>query len=289
MTSQEYAGASPAAIESHYDLSNDFYALWLGESTVYSCALWAGPDDDLDTAQFRKLDYFAEGVRAAGTRRVLDVGCGWGALTRRLVTVHDVGRAVGLTLSPSQAEWIGQRPDPRTEVRVENWADHHPAEPYDAIISIGAFEHFAHYGMTPDARLVAYREFFTRCREWLPAGGRLGVQTNIKGNNLRLDRETVREMLFIVDAIFPESVLPALDEVIAAATGLFDVVSVRNDPDDYARTCGEWLRRLTANRDRSVELVGEERTADYEHYLSATVKHFQRRHLGLARLVFAAV
>ena len=70
---------------------------------------------------------------------------------------------------------------------------------------------------------------------------------------------------------------------------LFDVVSVRNDPDDYARTCAEWLRRLTANHDRSVELVGEERTADYERYLSATVKHFQRRHQGLARIVFVAV
>jgi cyclopropane-fatty-acyl-phospholipid synthase len=285
----EYAGASPVAIESHYDLSNDFYALWLGESMVYSCALWAGPDDDLRTAQLRKLDYLVEGVRASNTRRVLDVGCGWGALVRRLATVHEAQRAVGLTLSPSQAEWIRQRPDPQIEVRVENWTEHQPAEPYDAVISIGAFEHFAHYGMTPAARLEAYREFFTRCRQWLPPGGRLGVQTNIKGNNLRLDRETVRDMLFIVDAIFPESVVPALDEVIAAAAGTFDVVSVRNDPDDYARTCAEWLRRLAENRDRSVKLVGEERTADYERYLSVTVEHFQRRHLGLARLIFEAV
>lgn len=289
MSDTGYAGASPAAIESHYDLSNDFYALWLDESMVYSCALWAGPDDDLHAAQLRKLDFFAEGVRAAGARRVLDVGCGWGALVHRLVTEYDVGHAVGLTLSPSQAEQARRRPDPRIEIRVENWAAHRPGEAYDAIVSIGAFEHFAHYGMTAEDRLEAYRAFFRRCREWLPPGGRLGVQTNVKGNNLRVDRATVRDLLFIVDTIFPESVIPALDEVIAGATGLFDVVSVRNDPDHYARTCAAWRRRFAEGRDRAVNLVGEERTADYERYLSSTVTHFERRHLGLARLVFEAV
>ncbi|EEP70549.1 cyclopropane-fatty-acyl-phospholipid synthase [Micromonospora sp. ATCC 39149] len=290
MSTAAYAGASPAAIGHHYDLSNDFYALWLGESMVYSCARWAdAAGDGLTRAQTRKLDYFVEQTRAAGTRRVLDVGCGWGTLVRHLVDRHGVARATGLTLSPAQARWCQQHPAPRTDVRVENWVTHEPGERYDAIISLGAFEHFARYGMTPAERLTAYRAFFERCRGWLPAGGRLGVQTNIKGNNQRLDRRTVRDMLFIVDSIFPESVLPALDEVIVAAAGRFDVVSVRNDPDDYARTCAAWLDRLTGQRDRAVELVGEDRTADYERYLSSTVQHFRRRHLGLARIVFEAV
>ena len=285
----DYAGASPAAIQEHYDVSNDFYALWLDESMVYSCALWSGPADTLEAAQQRKLDYLIEGARAGGARRTLDVGCGWGAMLHRLVTGHGVQHAVGLTLSPEQARWIAERPDRRTEVRVENWVDHRPTEPYDAIVSVGAFEHFAHYGMTRAERIEAYRGFYLRCREWLPARGRLGLQTNIKGNNQRLDRQTVRDMLFIVDKIFPESVVPALDEVIAAAAGIFDVVSVRNDPDDYRRTCAEWLARLTDRRDRAVELVGAERTAEYERYLSTTVQHFERRHVGLARLIMEAV
>jgi cyclopropane-fatty-acyl-phospholipid synthase len=289
MNGATYDGASMDAIERHYDLSNDFYALWLGESMVYSCALWSGQDDDLRTAQMRKLDYLIEGARASNTRRVLDVGCGWGALLDRLVTVHGVQEAVGLTLSPSQAEWIRQRQAPRLEVRVENWAEHTPDEPYDAVISIGAFEHFARYGMTRAARVDAYRGFFARCRGWLPPGGRLAIQTNIKGNNVRMDRETVRDLLFIIDTVFTESAIPALSEVVEAAEHTFDVVSVRNDADHYSRTCAEWLRRLRANRDRAVELVGPGCADDYERYLSASVGHFERRHLGLARLVLEAV
>ena len=111
----------------------------------------------------------------------------------------------------------------------------------------------------------------------------------VKGGNRRLDRQTVSDLMFIVDRIFPESAIPALDEVVAAAAGFFDVVTVRNDPEDYARTCAEWRRRLGGARDRAVAAVGEERTAEYERYLAATVGHFQRRHLGLCRIVLEAV
>jgi cyclopropane-fatty-acyl-phospholipid synthase len=284
----EYAGASPAAIRHHYDLGNDFYRLWLDETLTYSCALW-DEGDTLESAQCRKLDYLIDGARAAGAARVLDVGCGWGSLLRRLVETHGVGHAVGLTLSDAQAEVAAEVAGPRAEVRVENWIDHEVGEPYDAIISIGAFEHFANYGMQREDRLDAYRRFFSFCASALPRGGRLALQTNVKGNNVRLDRQTASELRFVLERIFPESELPWSSEVLIASERTFEPVSVRNDPDHYARTCAEWRDRLRARRDEAVALVGEEATADYERYLSVTVGHFERRHIGLSRYVFERV
>ncbi len=97
-------GASQQAIEHHYDLGRDFYRLWLDTRMVYSCALWLGdPDDDLDAAQIAKLAWHATSAQADKQQRVLDVGCGWGALVRYLVEERDVGQVTGLTLSSDQA------------------------------------------------------------------------------------------------------------------------------------------------------------------------------------------
>lgn len=287
MTTAAYQGATAESIRHHYDVSNDFYALWLDADLTYTCALWKG-DETLESAQRRKLDHLIHQARAEGAGRVLDIGCGWGSLLARLVERHGVGHAVGLTLSDSQAEHLRARALPRTEVRVENWLEHEPDETYDAVISIGAFEHFARTGLTRQERVAAYREFFARCRDWLPRGGRLALQTNIKGNNVRMDRQTVRDLLFIIEMIFPESQIPALSEVVEASEKHFDVVTLRNDPDHYSRTCAEWLRRLRANRKAAVENAGERVVADYERYLGASVGHFDNRHLGLSRITFEA-
>ncbi|MGH3933627.1 MAG: class I SAM-dependent methyltransferase [Pseudonocardiaceae bacterium] len=139
---------------------------------------------------------------------------------------------------------------------------------YDAIISIGAFEHFAHFGMARRDRVSAYRRFFRCCHE-------------------RVDRQTARDMLFIIDRIFPQSVLPWPSEILEASERLFDVVvSTRHDPDHYSRTCQEWSDRLLANRNRAMELVGEPMVIDYQRYLSAAVDAFTKRHVGLMRIIF---
>ena len=283
-----YRGASVAAIQHHYDLGNEFYGLWLDASLTYSCALWEA-GDTLESAQLRKLDYMAKGAYATDSRHVLDVGCGWGSLLRRLVEAHGVAHSVGLTLSDAQAEWIRAWGDPRCDVRVENWSEHEPDEPYDAVISIGAFEHFARHGLPRQERVAGYRTFFERCRDWLRPGGRLALQTNAKGNNIRLDRQAVRDLRFIADVIFPESEMPRLSEIVEASETIFDVVSLRNDPSHYARTCQAWLDRLRANRVRAVELVTEEKVAHYERYLRSVVGHFENHHLNLLRLIFERV
>ena len=102
------AGASAAAIRNHYDLGDDFFGLWLGPERIYSAALFEGADD-LDAAQTRKLDHHIAAAGAAGKARVLDVGCGWGAMLRRLTRHAGVKHAVGLTLSASQADWARAR------------------------------------------------------------------------------------------------------------------------------------------------------------------------------------
>jgi cyclopropane-fatty-acyl-phospholipid synthase len=284
-----YRGASPEAIQGHYDLSDAFYALWLDPGRTYSCALWESEDDDLERAQERKLDYLAVGARAGGAGRVLDVGCGWGSMMRRLREQHRVEHVVGLTLSVAQADHAISVLDADCEVRLENWRDHDPEAPYDAIVSIGAFEHFAAFGIGAAERVASYREFFDCCQEWLLPGGRLALQTIVKGNNVRLDRQMTRELLFVIDRIFPESELPWPAEMIEASTRRLEMLSLRNDPDHYARTCGEWLCRLRDRRAEAVELVGEPVVVDYERYLQACVDAFTRNHVGLMRVVFERV
>lgn len=285
----DYLGASKRAISEHYDLPSEFFALWLDPTLTYTCALWE-PGDTLESAQVRKLDHLVAGARAEGADRVLDIGCGWGSLLRRLTERHEVKHAVGLTLSESQAKWATTQGLPAgAEVLVENWADHRPGEPYDAIISIGAFEHFARYGLSRDERVASYRRFFTSCREWLGPGARLALQTNVKGGNKRLDKQAVRDMLFIIETIFQESELPILSEITDASAGLFEVVSVRNDPDHYAQTLTAWHSELVERHDEAVAVVGDSHVRDYERYLGATVDHFTKRHLGLLRIIFEAL
>ncbi|MGI8335635.1 class I SAM-dependent methyltransferase [Actinomadura scrupuli] len=288
-TPQEtYRGASRDAIRHHYDLGNEFYELWLDPSRTYSCALWEGPDDDLFSAQQRKLNYLATGARATGARRVLDIGCGWGSMLRHLVEEQRVQQVVGLTLSSAQLESMSAWADERYDIRVQNWADHEDTR-YDAIVSLGAFEHFAQHGMNREERLEAYRAFFTRCHDWLPSGGRLALQTNIAGRARPLDRQTVQEMMFVIERIFPESVMPPLSDVIQGSENTFDVVSVRNDPDHYVRTCRTWGETLLARRAEAEKVVGPEVVADYLHYLSSSARQFERRNLGLARIIFERV
>ncbi len=285
----EHSGASAAEIQHHYDLGNDFYELWLDHSRTYSCAMWDGAEDTLEAAQLRKLDYFAEGVGARREARILDIGCGWGSMLRRLVEKYGVARAVGLTLSESQAEWVAGWSDERYDVRVEHWAEHEPHEHYDAIVSIGAFEHFADYGVPREKRIAAYRAFFERCRHWLPQGARLALQTITKGSNVRLDRQTLRDGLFVIERIFPGSELPWPSEILEASERRFELVSARNDAEDYSRTTQVWLDGLRASRERASELVGEDAVADYERYLAASARSFANLHLGLMRLIFERV
>jgi cyclopropane-fatty-acyl-phospholipid synthase len=285
-TAQSKRGGSEAAIRHHYDLSNAFYALWLDETMTYSCALWSEGDDpaDLATAQRRKLDFHLAASGAPRGRRILDIGCGWGSVIERALNCTSITHATGLTLSDAQAQHISARGDHRIEVRQESWIDHVPAERYDSIVSIGALEHFASPGDSAQDKIGLYREFFTKCRSWLTPGGAMSLQTIAYGT-MRTDENNA----FIRDHIFPDSELPQTHELVDAAAGLFELISLRNDRPQYARTCELWLGNLRRRRTEAVAIVGEDKVRQYEAYLRLSAFGFNTGRVGLLRLALTPV
>ncbi len=282
----ENPGASAKAIQHHYDISNDFYTLWLDKTLTYSCAMWEETQgyDALETAQIRKMDYHIAQARAREARKVLDVGCGWGSVLKRLTEVYGCKSAVGLTLSEAQARWIGSMNLPSVEARLEGWSDHNPTEFYDAIISIGAFEHFARPQNSVEPKIVGYRSFFSRCHRWLKPGGRLSLQTIAFGNMRPEDYNK-----FIAEKVFPESELPRFSEIAEAAERIFEIVTIRNDRLDYALTCRAWLKRLEANRAAAVKIVGEEVVSNYERFFSYCILSFETGKLDLLRITLRRI
>ncbi len=273
-------GASRRAIEAHYDVGRDFYRLWLDDRMVYSCALWpAGTDDDLEAAQVAKLDWHATSARADGAARILDIGCGWGSMMHHLRDRRGVGHVTGLTLSADQAAAVGTAEG--LEVRLEDWRDHAPTAPYDAIVSIGALEHFARQDLTTPQRRAVYRDFFERCASWLPPGGRLSLQT-IAYEDFDPERGAVSS--FFTDEIFPESSLPHLADVVEAAEPSFRVLALRSDATHYEATLRLWQRRLEANRDEALRLVDRAVYRRYVRYLRASRAMFDRHICTLYRL-----
>jgi cyclopropane-fatty-acyl-phospholipid synthase len=280
-------GCSKEAIQFHYDKGNAFYQLWLDSTMSYSSALWEGCRT-LEEAQLNKLDYHIRQARADTAQRVLDIGCGWGGLLQRLLERHPVKQVVGLTLSQEQVSYVEQHRDHRIQVRLESWEDHTPTSPYDAIISIGAFEHFARPELGRAAKVARYRDFFKSCHGMLVPDGRLSLQTICYGIS-QYTREYVQDLKFMTREIFPESALPILEEILPAVGRLFEVELVRNDRLDYARTCYTWLQSLLAKREQCVAVVGPETVAKYERYLRICVRMFQAEAIGLWRLTLRRI
>jgi cyclopropane-fatty-acyl-phospholipid synthase len=313
--SSAYKGTSPEAIRHEYDFLGEFYRMTLGPELVYSYGMWE-QGDTLESAQLRKLDFHAKAAAAVGAGRVLDVGCGWGSLMQRLVEIHHVGHVVGLTMSPGQAAWIRDQDWPRIEVRVENWFDHEPDAPYDAISAIEAIEHFAGSTMWRNRRIARYRVFFQRCHSWLRPGGRLSLQANAwndrgwiaslllpaqrlaaesaaSGTRGRLGLKdlsdsirNIREGIHASRKVFPECFIPTRAELTEASNGLFNVLEVRSDPEDGVATVQSWLERAQANRARGVELIGEKAVSDIIREEGTALKFMHERRYTVLRMVF---
>ena len=169
--------------------------------------------------------------------------------------------ATGLTLSPLQHAYIeglgldGLKAELRTYERYE------PDEPFDSIMSVGAFEHFARPGASRAERMEAYDGFFRRCATWLKRGGQLSLQTMTWG-----DADVSERGMIKIHDIFPESDLPEIAEVVEAAAPYLELVAMENRPSDYAQTLAAWAEGLKQNREKAIEAVGPER---YEFYLNS--------------------
>lgn len=284
------AGTSPTAVRAHYDLSDRFFSTWLGEQLVYSCAWWSGDEaDDLATAQTRKLDHFAVQGRLAGAR-VLDIGCGWGALLDRAVTHHGAAGGVGLTLSPAQARRARDRAVPGVEYRVESWVDHRPTSTYDAITCIEATEHLASDRLDEDAKVEVYRSFFETCRDWLRDRGRLCLQLicldDVSHRQTRPGLGAVSELFRT--QIFPESMPAALSELVLGWETWFRLVDFLEHSDHYRRTFRAWHRQAAADRATMIDAVGEATTRTFFRYFAAGEACFRLREHALYRVVLEA-
>ena len=264
-------GGSAAAIQHHYDVSNDFYSLWLDATLTYSCGLWDDPtmDDDLEQSQHRKIDWHLNASGARNGKNLLDIGCGWGALMKRYVSEEPERQATGLTLSHNQYQHIRALNNPNITVKEESWIVHQPTNPYDGIVSIGAFEHFAQTDASQTEKISVYREFFSRCQSWLKPNGKLSLQTISYGS-----MDATQKNLFTQNEIFPDSELPRPGEIFLASDGLFEVKTYRNDRLQYGKTCDLWLKNLRRQKSFIISEYGEALYQKYEQYLKLAVAGF---------------
>jgi cyclopropane-fatty-acyl-phospholipid synthase len=279
-------GASKAAIEQHYDVGNAFYERFLGPTMAYSAGSWNEPAnrDTLDAAQERKLDWHLDAVRADGAARLLEVGCGWGSLARRLVVRRADVSYLGLTLSEVQAGYIRARYPSHIDVQVVPWQEFSPEVRFDGIVSIEALEHFASHTADRAARIAAYREFFAFCARVLRPHGRVSLQANTW-----LDVEPGREARHLAEfrivELFPETGLPHVNELVAASDGLFNVLLIEARPHDYVYTHRAWVRRLRENRAEFAAMIGEQNAEKYLRTYTFFLNAFLAGAVSLYRLV----
>jgi cyclopropane-fatty-acyl-phospholipid synthase len=276
---REVSGASDDAIRHHYDVGNEFYRLWLDRTMTYSAGLW-GDAETLEDAQLRKLDLHLSWANVHAGSRVLDVGCGWGSLLERAVG-RGARSAVGLTLSEEQYRYVRDRHVPGVTASLESWRDHKTDEPYDAVISIGALEHFVRPETSSAERVRTYAEFFSRCRELSRVDGWMSLQS--------IAYSTGSFVQGAIASIFPESDLPRLDQIESAIAGRYEIVQMRDDAPDYARTCRAWLTRLIENEQSAIRCVGESRVRHYAAFLTAASKGFDAGIFRLLRLQLGPV
>ncbi|MFD9333147.1 class I SAM-dependent methyltransferase [Streptomyces sp. NPDC060028] len=280
-------GATATDIEFHYDVGNDFYALWLDETLSYSAALWDGIEDDgsqpdvLAQAQRAKLRHHLDQSALPPGGRLLDVGCGWGGLLALACEVGRAGAATGLTLSRAQLAHVHSLQLPGVQARLEDWRSHVPESPYDAIVSIEAFEAFAGPGLTPAERVRTYADFFSACHSWLVPGGTLSLQTIAFDAGVDADGPVGA---FFASDVFPASALPRLAEITAACDAHFSVTAIKSEPRDYIRTLRAWSARLRAERDHAQQAVGADTYQRYRLYLKACEVLFLRGEVTLYRV-----
>jgi cyclopropane-fatty-acyl-phospholipid synthase len=253
------------AVRHHYDVSNEFFELFLGPSMVYSCAFWGAGAKTLEEAQEEKLATVARKLALKEGDRVLDVGCGWGAFPIWAATQHGAS-VVGITLSPPQAERARQRAEEagvadRVEVRVMDYRDL-AGERFDAIASIGMVEHVGSAQIDVYARTLA---------GLLEPGGRL-----LNHGIARLRHTDAEAGPFSERFVFPDAAPLHLSRVLLALERAgFITNHVEGYAPDYAETLRHWASRLDADLDQAVRLAGPERVRVWRLYLRAARKGFE--------------
>ena len=271
------AASSRRNASHHYDLGNDLYQSFLDEEMNYSCAFFARDTDTLEQAQRNKVETTLERVDLQPGMTLLDIGCGWGAVTRAAAR-RGAARATGITLADQQAALAARRIPPdlagRVEYRLQDYRDHAAEHPdhYDRIVSIGMFEHVGQRH---------FSEYFQTIERMLKPGGRAVVHSIIRWThgptNAWIDRY-----------IFPDGYIPWLADMTAAARAAG--LALATDPfvhegTNYARTLAFWRDRFNANYGQLDRLRYDERFRRmWNFYLAGSQAAFEALGMGVAQI-----
>jgi cyclopropane-fatty-acyl-phospholipid synthase len=268
------------AIQFHYDVSNQFYRLWLGESMVYSCAYFVQANHSLEVAQQAKLDHICAKLMLAPGEMLLDIGCGWGALVIHAARHYGV-RAHGITLSQQQLDVARERIAEagladRVTVALCDYRDLNSNFQYDKISSVGMFEHV---GL---GNLLDY--FATVHRVLKPAGLFLnhGITHDVEGWNKTTSTE------FINRYVFPDGQLDTVSNVQREMErARFEIADVEALRPHYALTLRHWVQRLEANHAEALEYVSEPIFRVWRLYMAACALEFESGELGVYQILAA--
>ncbi len=269
-------------VQAHYDLSDDFFRLFLDPTQTYSCAYFERDDMTLEEAQIAKIDLSLGKLGLEPGMTLLDVGCGWGATMRRAIEKYDVN-VVGLTLSKNQAAHVqkifADMDTPRgRRVLLQGWEQF--TEPVDRIVSIGAFEHFGH---------DRYEDFFSLTYKLLPADGVMLLHTitgltrdQLSESGLPISMNHIRFVKFIVTEIFPGGRLPDTATVaeLSGKAG-FSLTRRQSLQQHYAKTLDWWAAALAARRDEAIAIQSLEVYDRYMKYLTGCAERFRTGHIDV--------
>lgn len=275
------------AIRYHYDNDTRFFSIWLDETLSYSSGRWHVPfreapvASDLASAQKAKIEFHLDALQLAPGARLLDVGCGWGAVLKAAAAERGVAKAVGLTLSQEQYDHVRAFGERRIEVVLEDFFAYETAESFDAVVSIGAFEHFARPVMTRDQKVGIYRMFFDYCHRLMKPGAFLSLQTIVWDAVSFEDSKK-----WIPQTVFPQSDIPFIEEIASGSAGTFRLEYLENRREDYILTLDAWLANLRDAKQTIERDWGAEKYGFFEHYLRNSRLAFARRKNSLSRMVF---
>lgn len=266
------------SIRYHYDVSNAFYQTWLDENMVYSCAYFEQENDDLTTAQIRKIDHILTKIQLKPNQTLLDIGCGWGALVIRAAEQFDA-RCVGITLSQNQYELACARIKERgledkVEIRLQDYRD--VQGQFDRITSVGMFEHVG------TKNLVAY---FAHLRELLADDG-LAMNHGITSTDPGNGETPFGGGEFIHEYVFPHGELVHLGNVLLAMQNAgLETYDIENLRRHYALTCAQWAENFEENEAIIRGLVDDKRYRIWRVYLAGCAYAFANDWISIYQVV----
>jgi cyclopropane-fatty-acyl-phospholipid synthase len=266
-------GRDREAVSFHYDVSNDFYRLWLDRRMQYSCAYFERAGDDIDAAQTAKLHHLCRKLRLKPGQRVLDIGCGWGGFAIFAAQEYGV-KVTGVTLSRRQADLACARAkdagfSQSVEILLRDYRELKEKESFDAIVSVGMSEHVG------EDQLANY---FKAVGVLLKPGG--VFLNHAIGEGVR--KRPRAGPSFIDEYVFPDTDIPPIPAVLRAAeSGGFEVRDVENLREHYTLTLRHWLRRLEARHDAALAFVNEPTYRVWRLYLAGSAHGFHCGQLAL--------